>query len=443
MMSAQAQRPTEGGLFSFDSTDEVVYYEDGMVRVHYSISGNNQTIMDDLDASGVPDFVEMVAHTANDVLDSYAAMGFLYPLSESDVGLSLLGGSEAFDFYLVDFGGNSDGMFGVDGCRGTTCAGHMILENDFAGYGYPNLEEAVDVLASHELFHAVQAAYHAGQPSWLSEGGAMWAEWAYNPSVRDFLQFSAAYLGETDRSIYRPPAGVTTAFAYGTGLFFAFWDEYYGEDTTRMIALQESLVGLAEEDIDAVVFEQMDDIETDWMAFSRWNLATNARSGEVESYSFAPRLWGLLSEIKDSTIQDDVRFYPLATTYFELEHVGGDCHFVYEGDDQDVRFALHPVLSGEKVGESVYEWRIGDNPIWTMDLPEGDYWLIGALPMMASNSQKIDFCLGAECVLPSNDEESTDTDSTESKSGCRSIDTSNSFWLIGLLSVLVLRRRRV
>ena len=160
-------------------------------------------------------------------------------------------------------------MFGIDGCQGTTCAGHMVLENDFEGYGYPSLEEAVDVLTSHELFHAVQAAYHAGQPSWLSEGGAMWAEWAYNPEVRDFLQFSAAYLGETDRSIYRPPAGVTTAFAYGTGLFFAFWDEYYAEETTRMIALQESLVGLDEADIDATVFEQMDDVETDWMAFSR------------------------------------------------------------------------------------------------------------------------------------------------------------------------------
>ena len=106
VLSAQAQRPTEGGLFSFDSTDDVVFYEEGMVRVHYSVSGNNQTILEDLDESGVPDFVEMVAHTSNDVLDTYAAMGFLYPLAESDVGLNPLGGSEAFDFYLVDFGGN-------------------------------------------------------------------------------------------------------------------------------------------------------------------------------------------------------------------------------------------------------------------------------------------------------------------------------------------------
>ena len=57
VFSAQAERPTEGGLFSFDATDEVVYYEDGMVRVHYSVSGNNQTLLDDADGSGVPDFV--------------------------------------------------------------------------------------------------------------------------------------------------------------------------------------------------------------------------------------------------------------------------------------------------------------------------------------------------------------------------------------------------
>ena len=385
-------RASHGGRpFSFDETDDVVFYEDGMIRVHYSVSGNNQTLLDDLDGTGVPDFVEMTATTANDVLDTYAAMGFVYPLSELDVGLSELGGSTAFDFYLADFGGNADGMFGIDGCSGSACAGYMVLENDFVGYGYPSLQEAVDVLTSHELFHAVQAAYNVGQPSWLSEGGAVWAEWVYNPDVRDFFRFSAAYLSETDRSIYRPPAGMTTSFAYGTGLLFAFWDEYYADETSRMISLQESLVDLPSEDIDAMVFEQMDDVQKDWMAFSRWNLATNIRAGEIESYSFAPRLWGLQSSVKDSIIEDSVRFYPLATTYFELDHQGGECHFVYEGDDKDVRFALYPVVNGDKVGDSIYEWRIGDEPMWTQNLEDGEYWLVGALPMMASNSQKIEF----------------------------------------------------
>ena len=433
-----AERPTEGGLFSFDSTDTVETYDEDMIRVHYSSSGSNVAIMDDLDGTGVPDYVELVAQTANDVLEFYAAIGFLYPLSESDVGLNDLGGTSAFDVYLVDFGGSSDGMFGIDGCRGTVCAGHMVMENDFRGYGYPSLEEATDVLVSHEFFHAVQAAYNAGQPSWLSEGSAVWAEWVYNPDVQDFINFSAAYLSETERSIHKPPSGMTTAFSYGTALFFAFWDEYYNEDVSRMLALQESLVDLDEDDMILAVLDQMDDVATDWMVFSKWNLATNRRTGEMESYTFAARLFGLQSEMEGTMIEDEYRFYPLATTYFELEHGGGDCTFAYVGEDEDVQFALHPVANGDKVGPAIKEWRIGDDPIWTEELVAGDYWVIGTLPILTDSSQKIDFCLGAECVIP----EIEDPDEVEPmpKSGCQTQPLSIGLWM--LFSIVGLRTRR-
>ena len=105
---AVAERPTEGGLFAFDATDDVQFYDEGMIRVHYSISGNNVAILNDLDQNGTPDYVELVAHTANDVLEFYADVGFRFPIAEEAVGLNDLGGTSAFDFYLVDFGGNSD-----------------------------------------------------------------------------------------------------------------------------------------------------------------------------------------------------------------------------------------------------------------------------------------------------------------------------------------------
>ena len=434
-----AERPTEGGLFAFDATDTVETYDEGMIRVHYSSSGSNVAIMDDLDGSGTPDYIELVAHTANDVLEFYADLGFLYPLSESDVGLNNLGGTSAFDFYLVDFGGNADGMFGIDGCRGTICAGHMVMENDFRGYGYPSLEEATDVLVSHELFHAVQAAYNAGQPSWLSEGSAVWAEWVYNPEVQDFINLSSAYLSETERPIHKPPSGMTTAFSYGTAIFFAFWDEYYNEETSRMLTLQESLVGLDEEDMIVAVIEQMDDVAFDWMVFSKWNLATNLRSGEMESYSFAGRLFGLQSELEGEMIEDDYRFYPLATTYFELEHGGGECTFAYQGEDEDVQFALHPVVSGDKVGPAIKEWRIGDEPVWTEELEVGEYWVIGALPILTSNSQKIEFCLGAGCVIPEM-EDTGDVVEQNPKSGCQTQPFAVGIWMMWFLVGIRIRK---
>jgi hypothetical protein len=38
---AFADRPTEGGLFAFDETDEIAFYEEGAIRVHYSVEGLN------------------------------------------------------------------------------------------------------------------------------------------------------------------------------------------------------------------------------------------------------------------------------------------------------------------------------------------------------------------------------------------------------------------
>src|SRR5690606_634698 len=116
--------------------------------------------------------------------------------------------------------GAADGHFDVDACTGTParCAGFFVIENDFAGYAYASVAEAVDTVVSHELFHAVQAAYVRDLPVYLSEGTATWAERAFRPDSRDFLRLCDAYLADTGRSLHKPPAGPAPAFAYGTAL---------------------------------------------------------------------------------------------------------------------------------------------------------------------------------------------------------------------------------
>jgi hypothetical protein len=144
-------RPDDGdGLFVYDDSDELVAWDvpDARVRMHYSIGGPNRTILDDEDEDGVPDFVALVGEEVAQVMEFFEAEGFRVPLHESDVGLGPLGGSDAIDVYLVDFGGSADGQFAVDGCVRDTCSGHLLIENDFAGYGYRSLGVAARVLAS-------------------------------------------------------------------------------------------------------------------------------------------------------------------------------------------------------------------------------------------------------------------------------------------------------
>ncbi len=454
---ALAARPDSGmGAYSYDDSDvlDAVDGPEGLVRVHYSVEGPNQTILDDDDGNGWPDFPEQVAAEAEDVLDFYAGLGFSYPLGEEEMGLEPLGGSYAFDFYLVDFGGSADGMFATDTCSGGVCSGYMLMENDFRGYGYSSLDTAIKVLTSHELFHAVQNAYSAYEPDWLAEGTAVWAEFQYDPGNEDFLWFCDEYLDDTGRSIDSPPAGSVTSFSYGTALFFQFLTERLGEQVGPDI--QAEMMGRDEDGaLDAIVAAIADNgstLEGEWPVFARWNLATGRRAGEAESYTFADELSGVDAEAEGASIADDNRFYPLAATYYRLDHPGGPLYFVAVDDPTGLVFSLHPVADGGEDGpvtDALVDWAPeGPGTVDLGEQPAGGYWLVGTHPLDADQSVKVEFCLGdAAGVEPCGgaDTGGADTggDIVEEPGGCACATSGGaSGWLALPLALLGLARRR-
>jgi hypothetical protein len=449
---AQAERPTEGGLFSFDEADELETVDLENIRVHYSVSGPNQTLLDDIDEDEQPDFPLLVAETAAEVLSLYAAEGFLSPLTEAEMGLSELGGTASFDFYLVDFGGNADGHFGVDACDDFACSGYMVMENDFMGYGYSSIEEATRVLVSHELFHAVQAAYRPEHSSWLSEGTATWAEKLYDPELQDYYGLCGYYLNEATRSIDRPPAGAGSGFVYGTALFFGFIEEQLGSDFwVEYFALLQTEPDEEELQLMEALFNAWDASLLElWPRFSEWNLAAGYRSGELESYPYADLLDPIPAEeqiAEGELLEEDHRFYPLSTVYFFAEHEGGELQFaLYEDFDeqeleQPVTFVLYPVLNEgaaiiAPVLEPIEVWESSSLQLKSWELPAGGYWLMGTHPYRAESSTKMEFCLGAGCAAPESEEEPSDSASrpTEVKGGCE-VESLPSFlwWLAPLI----------
>lgn len=402
-------RPDQGvGMYAFDDVDEVVSVDGpyGRVRVHYSEFGPNQTDMTDDDDDGVPDFPQQVAATAEDVIAFYESLGFRAPLTEEDMGLGELGGSYALDFYLVDFGGQADGMFSLDACtyEPDHCSGFMVMENDFSGYGYASQEQAIATLTSHELFHAVQYAYEDDSPTWYSEGSAVWAERQFDPENEDFLYYASAYLEDTTRSLDDPPSGPVQTFAYATAIFWHFLTDRLG--TEALVDLQENLEWDGEErdtltELLAVLERHGSSLEQEWTTFTRWNAATGLHAGTLESYSFAADLDEVLAEGEGEVIQDDNRFYPIAATYYRIDHPGGPLYFSNTDDASGLVFTLFSVADGASDGEleaQVATWE-PDEPSWITvadDLPEGGYWMVGAYPVAADNSQKVAFCLGDE-----------------------------------------------
>lgn len=212
---------------SFDSAD-------GMIRVFFTRDGVNAVPELDADGSGVPDAVEIAAQTYDDALAFYVDAGFRAPVS--DLGTpGGDGGDGRFDVYLVDFALRSDGSFRRERCTGSICSGYMVQENDFTGYRYPNFTVATRILASHELFHAVQAAYDADTGSNFSEATAVWATERFDASLTDFEGFVPALLRQPERSLDTEPLSPADGYSYGVSLFFEYLTERHGEDIVREI----------------------------------------------------------------------------------------------------------------------------------------------------------------------------------------------------------------
>jgi hypothetical protein len=399
---ARAGRPDMGGDLHRFAPDDVLAFVDsasGRIRVHFSTSGPNQTRLADADGDGTPDMPQQVAETADAVLDTFAAAGFRSPLNESAVGLEPLGGTDAFDFYLVDFGGGADGSFSVDACRDGLCAGHMLVDNDFAEFNYPSIPAAVRVLSSHEMFHAVQAAYRETLPVWLSEGTAVWAEDLFQPGVLDFQQFAEAYLEDADRPIDRPPVGPVPAFAYGTCLFWKFLTLRH-DDALLPELLAQAATAEGLDAVEAALEGREDTLRDAFVDFTVANLNTAARTNADAVYPFAASLQGLGAEDRGATLMADHRFYPLAASYWILDHPGGPLAFGAADDASSLVLSVHATLPTGALSETYgpFSPTAGER-VDLGDLPAGKYWLRGTYPERAANSAKVQFCLGDPAAL--------------------------------------------
>lgn len=226
--------PDSDELFRFDDGDVVESFDTDRFRVHFARAGTHAVPLADDDSSGVPDHVEQIGLIYEDVLAFYTdTLGYRAPLG--DGGTDPLNDDARFDVYLVDFGFSADGAFRAEACADDKCAGFMVQENDFAGYGYPSVTYANRLLASHEFFHAVQAAYDFGQSAVIGEGTAVWASEQFDASLDDLEGFGLSYLAETSRPLNADGSGPVDPFNYGTAIWFEHIAQAHGDDVVRAI----------------------------------------------------------------------------------------------------------------------------------------------------------------------------------------------------------------
>lgn len=323
--------PGNNEIYNFDPGDVVETFGSmgGSFLVHFTRMGKNAVPAADADASGVPDFVEEVAATYDEVTALYqGALGFRAPASDEALS-SDNGGDARFDVYLVDFNGAGDGVFRPDGClkdKPAICAGYMVQENDYKGYGYPSTKIANRILGSHEFFHAVQAAYDDGQDSVIREGSAVWATERFDPSLKDFESFTGGFLENPDRTLNEPLPGPVDPFSYGSCVFFQFLSERYGESTVR--SLWERCEDGANGAADPYWFTELDPLfqkeagssfAEAYVEFATWNLFTGAFADPARSYDAGDGYASVKMFPATAPYKDDLlRVFQASSQYYRI-----------------------------------------------------------------------------------------------------------------------------
>jgi hypothetical protein len=284
-LMARPDRPGSD-LFTFDAGDVVETFDTDGFRLHFTRAGTHAVPLADADSDGVPDHVQRLGTIYEEALGAYALLGFRPPVS--DDGFVDNGGDGRFDVYLVDFGRSADGAYRAERCEGAICSGYMIQENDFRGYGYPSVDVGNRTVASHELFHAVQAAYDTDQGAVFSEATAVWASERYDPTLRDLEGYAHGYLEDAATPLDAGGGGPVDSFTYGAGIFFEYLSERFDDDVT--LALWEAVADDVDasafwfDEIDGVLAARGSSFADAFAEFSTWTLLTGRRADPDRSF---------------------------------------------------------------------------------------------------------------------------------------------------------------
>lgn len=385
--SAESQRPDDAGseeLFRFEAEDVVEVYDGESARIFYTREGTNAVPRADSDLSGVPDYVELSATTYDEALAFYSGQGFRAPVSDGS-----LGGDARLDVYLVDFFGSADGSFQRDECAEERCSGYMVQENDFLGYGYPSLRVAVRIIASHELFHAVQAAYDESQGAVFSEGTATWATETFDPSLMDFERAIRGYLSDPERPLSSRSSTVVDPFAYGSALWFQFIFERFG--LPIMLDLLEGTEGAPWLEVLADELEnRMTTIEDEFRTFAEWSLRLGSASGFSRSETYSS-----LSARSSSLPFADVRprHFAQAMRVYEVNPEGRST--VVAALDENSPLSLLAVPLGAE-GARVDRLVVGDIRVELDVQPDENVLLAVVNPAREGPSERTSVCIGGQ-----------------------------------------------
>jgi hypothetical protein len=304
------------------------------------------------------------------------------------------------------------------------------------------------LLASHEFFHAVQAAYDVGQGSVLGEGTAVWASEQFDPSLDDLEGFGFAYLDETSRALNADGGGPVDSFTYGTALWFDHIATLHGDDIVR--AIYEAVDDAGGASAGADWFVLLDDVlagaaqapssfEEDFLSFA------TSKLGVVEPDSVSLP-YAVSSFFMFTASWQTLSFNPAGRAQVRIALVGegidvDGIHLVISSDGGDTHELVEPAAATGDVPVAFDVTRANAQQFFRVQLINTRREGNGSRPRLCiGDDDEVEACIAEELAPPAEGEgEGEGEDPPPPSCACASIANGP---LAFALALLLARRRR-
>ena len=221
-----------GGPYTAPSTEAANAY----FCFHWVESGDDAPPGSDGNLNTIPPYIQEVANVFGEVIQrEHGDLEWREPISDGALGGCTWDGKQGrTDIYLKDLG--QLGLYGYaapdPGQSTQNPYAFMVMDDDYAEYGYDDPQDPLEVTAAHEYNHVLQFAYDVLQDKWMFESTATWMEEKVYPEIDDYLQ----YVGPWSQLSTMP----LTRFdrqqgdkVYGSAVFNRWLDDEYDETIVR------------------------------------------------------------------------------------------------------------------------------------------------------------------------------------------------------------------